>query len=60
MDFITWWFDEHYIFSTALSPVLTLAWSLYHGLIIRGIISGILTLVWIFGWMASAFTVHVH
>jgi hypothetical protein len=43
IDFISWWFDEHYIISTLITPGFTLAWCGFKGLIMRGIIS---LLVW--------------
>jgi hypothetical protein len=42
MDFINWWLEEHFIISTIITPALSLAWSFYKGLFIRGIISGFL------------------
>jgi len=43
MDFITWWFNHHYVVSTLLTPFMTLAWVFYKGLVIRGIF----TVIWI-------------
>lgn len=43
MEFITWWFDTHYIASTLFTPALTLAWCCYKGLLLRGIIVFILS-----------------
>ena len=31
MDFIMWWFDDHYIWSTILTPKLSLIWAVYVG-----------------------------
>ncbi len=39
MDFITWWFQEHYIISTIITPGLTLVWCGFNGLLVRGIIT---------------------
>ncbi len=30
MDFINWYFDTHYIWSTILSPVGSMLWAIYH------------------------------
>lgn len=49
MDFITWWFDEHYIWSTLLTPTVTFAWCIFKGEVIRGVIA--------FLWMMSFTTV---
>ena len=29
MDFITWWFEVHYIWSTLLTPVTSFVWLIY-------------------------------
>jgi hypothetical protein len=42
--FITWWFEKHFIWSTLLTPGMTLAWCFYKGLVLRGIVSGFLVL----------------
>ena len=42
MDFINWWFDKHYIWSTILTPAITLAWCCYKGIVGRGIIDFLL------------------
>ena len=60
VDFIYWWFDEHYIVSTLLTPVMTLAWCVYKELIIRGIISGVLVISLVMGFLGSIFTSHSH
>jgi hypothetical protein len=45
MDFITWWFDSHYIVSTLLTPGFTFAWCIfYKASIFRLIISFLLAL----------------
>jgi hypothetical protein len=41
--FITWWFEKHFIWSTLLTPGMTLAWCFYKGLVLRGIVAGFLT-----------------
>jgi hypothetical protein len=38
MDFITWWFDEHYILSTVFTTNMSLAWSFFTGNVGRGVI----------------------
>jgi hypothetical protein len=38
-DFITWWFDTHYIWSTLLTPAMTLAWCCWKGVVVRGSIA---------------------
>ena len=42
MDFIIWWFGDHYVLSTIFTPGLSFGWCIYNGLVIRGIISFIL------------------
>ncbi len=39
MDFVSWWFGEHWFWSTLLTPALTFAWCCYKGLVVRGIIA---------------------
>lgn len=39
MDFIAWWFDDHFILSTVFTPALSVAWCAYNEIVIRGIIS---------------------
>lgn len=46
MDFITWWLDKHYIWSTVLTPEIVLAWAFYKGLVGRGIAAFLLTISW--------------
>lgn len=29
MDFLSWWFDTHYILSTLLTPATTWVWLIY-------------------------------
>jgi hypothetical protein len=60
MDFINWWFDQHYIVSTLLTPVMSLAWCFYQELIFRGIISGILSGILVLGLVSSISTAHSH
>lgn len=31
MDFINWWFDTHYLWSTLLTPAMTIAWCCFKG-----------------------------
>lgn len=60
MDFIYWWFDQHYIVSTLLTPTMTFAWSFYQESLLRGIISGILTLGKAFALLLAVFSSHEH
>ena len=39
MDFLTWWFDEHYIVSTIVTPALSIAWAIYKDRAIRLLLS---------------------
>ncbi|MBF0398794.1 MAG: hypothetical protein HQK78_18600 [Desulfobacterales bacterium] len=39
MDFIHWWFEKHYVWSTIFTPLLTIIWCCYKKLFIRGIIA---------------------
>jgi hypothetical protein len=39
MDFITWWFDEHWVWSTLLTPAITFAWCCFKGEVVRGIVA---------------------
>lgn len=39
MEFITWWFETHYIASTLFTPGLTLAWCIFKGLFWRGVVA---------------------
>jgi hypothetical protein len=45
--FITWWFEKHFIWSTLLTPGMTLAWCFYKELLWRGIVAGFLTAAFI-------------
>ena len=38
-EFLSWWIEKHYIWSTLLTPQITLAWAFYQGLWMRGIMS---------------------
>ena len=39
MDFITWWFDKHYVLSTAFMPLWCVVWAVYKGLAVRAVVS---------------------
>lgn len=39
MEFITWWFDTHYIASTLLTPGATVIWCMYEDLFLRGMLA---------------------
>ena len=45
MDFINWWFDQHYILSTAFTPGMTLAWCGFKGLFWRGVVALLILLI---------------
>ncbi len=47
MDFIYWWFDEHYVWSTLLSPFVTFLWCCFKGLGWRGFSA---LMIWFF-WL---------
>lgn len=42
-NFIVWWFDTHYIWSTLLTPMMTLAWCIFTDQGARGLVAFILT-----------------
>lgn len=42
MDFISWWFEEHWFWSTLLTPAMTFAWCCFKGLFWRGVVSFLL------------------
>ncbi len=54
MDFITWWFDKHYILSSITMPCFSLVWAIYYGLVIRGIVCALFVFVLISGQMISS------
>jgi hypothetical protein len=37
MDFITWLFEKHDVLSTVFFPLITLAWCIFKGEVLRGI-----------------------
>ncbi len=40
MEFLSWWFDTHYILSTILSPGWTILWCIFKGaMVVRLFIS---------------------
>ena len=41
-DFILWWFDNHWFWSTLLTPAITFAWCVFKGEVIRGIFAFLL------------------
>jgi hypothetical protein len=45
MEFLEWWFTEHYIWSTLLTSKFTFIWAIYKGLVIRGAVAFILMLL---------------
>jgi len=45
MDFVTWWFDTHYIWSTILTPWLTFIWCIFKGSFWRGVVAFIFSRV---------------
>lgn len=47
MDFIAWWFEEHWFWSTLLTPMFTFAWACFKGLFWRGVVSFLLAFVFI-------------
>lgn len=42
-DFITWWFEEHWFWSTIITAPLAFAWCCYKGLVLRGIMAFLLS-----------------
>lgn len=50
MDFVNWWFGEHWFWSTALTPAVTFAWCIFKGEVLRGVIAfllaGFITVKW--------------
>lgn len=38
-DFLTWWIEKHWFWSTVLTPGITFAWACYKGLFWRGVVS---------------------
>ena len=60
MDFVHWWFDDHYIISTVLTPLMTAAWCVYTESLLRGLVAGALALV-AFLWKVSVYlSAHEH
>lgn len=51
MEFLQWWFDKHYIFSTIITTEMTLAWCAFNGLIWRGLFC--IFLILLEGWLRS-------
>lgn len=47
MDFITWWFDVHYIWSTILMPVFSFIWGIYMDNPTRMVVSAIVAVFYI-------------
>ena len=47
MDFITWWFDEHWFWSTLLTPMITFAWCVFKGEVLRGVVAFLLAFVFV-------------
>lgn len=47
-QFFLWWFEEHYIWSTLLTPFLVMLWTIFKGEFIwRGVVA---CLVWLGVW----------
>jgi hypothetical protein len=38
-DFLSWWFDTHYILSTLLTPFLMVLWAIWKGQALQGIMA---------------------
>lgn len=38
-NFIEWWFENHWFWSTILTPAITFAWCVFKGEVVRGIIA---------------------
>lgn len=48
-DFVTWWFDVHYIWSTLITPFFSIMWVLYtDGNVGRLIVGVVLSLLYLF------------
>lgn len=47
MEFLTWWFDSHYIISTIFTPGLTLAWCMFKEIVGRGIVAFLLWIIFL-------------
>ncbi len=45
MEFLTWWFDKHYIVSTLITTEMAIAWCVYKGLVVRGLVCVFLILL---------------
>jgi hypothetical protein len=45
MDFINWWFDTHYVWSTILTPVFSFIWGIYIDSVSRVIWAGIMVII---------------
>jgi hypothetical protein len=41
MEFLTWWFDKHYILSTIFTPLFTILWSVYYDMTVRAVVATI-------------------
>lgn len=49
MEFLEWWFTEHYILATLFTAKFTLIWAVYKGLVVRGIVAFLLCVLFIMG-----------
>jgi len=38
-DFLTWWFEKHWFWSTLLTPGVCFAWACWKGLVARAIVA---------------------
>jgi len=45
MEFLEWWFTQHYIWSTLLTPKLTFIWAIYKSLMVRGTVAFFLAFI---------------
>lgn len=45
-EFLSWWFTEHWFWSTVLTPWLCFAWACWKGLFWRGVMAFLLAGSW--------------
>ena len=60
MDFVSWWFDQHFIVSTICTPLLTVAWCTYNEILVRGVAAFLITCIYIFSIFSAVITAHRH
>ena len=41
-DFLTWWFDVHWFWSTVLTSTMTFVWCIWKGEVVRGVVAFLL------------------